>query len=134
MNNLMPKATSAVYAADHVFENLSKKILSFSYRIPTSIVSSATLILNLEQKLKHDDLISSFYEFEKNQTHKIIKNSTLPLVSLDYAKDDHSVIIDHRWTTIDDFNLLKLVYWYDNEWGYSNRVVDLVKLVSSSYK
>ena len=63
----------------------------------------------------------------------VIKNSIKPLVSMDYAKEDFSVIIDHRWTKVEGGKLLKIVYWYDNEWGYSNRVVDIVKLIATKY-
>ncbi len=129
MNNLIPKSTSAVRAADSVFEGLSTKLQSFSYRVPTSIVSSAVLIVHVDKDLELEKLRDSFYEFEKEQKYKVIKNSTKPLVSLDYAKEEYSAIIDHRWTQVENSNLLKLVYWYDNEWGYSNRVVDIVELL-----
>ena len=133
INNLMPKATSAVFAADHVFPGLSNKLQSFSYRVPTSIVSSAVLILQLERDIDVNSLKKRFEEFECSQKHHIIKNSVKPLVSIDYAKEDYSVIIDHRWTKVEGGKLLKIVYWYDNEWGYSNRVVDIVKLIASKY-
>jgi glyceraldehyde 3-phosphate dehydrogenase len=133
INNLMPKATSAVFAADHVFPGLSNKLQSFSYRVPTSIVSSAVLILNLENDIDTNFLKKQFVNFEANQKIKILKNSNKPLVSMDYAKEDFSVIVDHRWTKVEGGKLLKIVYWYDNEWGYSNRVVDILKLLSSKY-
>jgi len=133
INNLMPKATSAVFAADHVFPGLSDKLQSFSYRVPTSIVSSAVLILQLEEDIDAEDLKKRFEDFASKQKYHVIKNSTKPLVSMDYAKEDYSVIIDHRWTKVEGGKLLKIVYWYDNEWGYSNRVVDIVKLISTKY-
>jgi glyceraldehyde 3-phosphate dehydrogenase len=132
-NNLMPKATSAVFAADHVFPGLSDKLQSFSYRVPTSIVSSAVLILQLEDDIDVDVLKGKFKDFENTQKANVIKNSIKPLVSMDYAQEDYSVIIDHRWTKVEGGKLLKLVYWYDNEWGYSNRVVDIVKLIATKY-
>jgi glyceraldehyde 3-phosphate dehydrogenase len=131
INNLMPKSTSAVIAADHVFPGLSDKLQSFSYRVPTSIVSSAVLILQLEEDIDVEELKQRFEDFASNQKYNVIKNSTKPLVSMDYAKEDYSVIIDHRWTKVEGGKLLKIVYWYDNEWGYSNRVVDIIKLISS---
>jgi len=133
INNLIPKATSAVYAADHVFPGLSNKIQSFSYRVPTSIVSSAVLILQLESDINVDNLLERFDDFANTQKYHVIKNSIKPLVSMDYCKNDYSVIIDHRWTKVEGGNLLKIVYWYDNEWGYSNRVVDIIRLISNHY-
>jgi len=133
INNLMVKSTSAVLAAENVFDGISNIIESFSYRVPTSIVSSAVLIVQLDKEVDELEIKEKFYEFESNQNYNIIKNSIKPLVSMDYAKEDYSVIIDQRWTKVENKNLLKLVYWYDNEWGYSNRVVDLVKLITSKY-
>ncbi|MBT3393564.1 MAG: aldehyde dehydrogenase [Waddliaceae bacterium] len=133
INNLIPKSTSAILAAEHVFPNLSQKIQSFSYRVPTSIVSSAVLILQLDKEICPEDLKGRFDDFEKEQKYHVIKNSEEPLTSMDYAQEDFSVIIDHRWTKVENKNLLKMVYWYDNEWGYSSRVVDLVVLVAEHY-
>ncbi len=132
VNNLIPKSTSAVLAADAVFPGLSEKLESFSYRVPTNIVSSAVLNLTLAGKAKQAELIEMFYRFECEQKWKIITNCTEPKVSLDYAGCEFSVAIDQRWTIVKNGRNLRLVYWYDNEWGYSSRVVDLVKLIGMS--
>ena len=63
------------------------------------------------------------------QNVKVIHNNTAPLVSLDFLQSEYSAIVDHRWTDVINGNLLKIVLWYDNEWGYSSRVVDQVKFV-----
>jgi len=131
--NLIPKSTSAIIAAENVFPDLSKKIQSFSYRTPTKIVSSAVLILLLDEKITKSQLQTRFQKYEKTQEYKVIHNSIEPLTSLDYCGQEYSAIIDHRWTKIEKGVHLKLVYWYDNEWGYSSRVADLVKLISESY-
>lgn len=133
INNLIPKSTSAILAADHVFPGLSKRIQSFSYRVPTSIVSSAVLILQLDKEIDVEELKRRFYDFEEQQKYHIIKNSMEPLTSTDYTGEDASVIIDHRWTTVENENMLRIIYWYDNEWGYSSRVVDLIRLISEHY-
>lgn len=133
INNLIPKSTSAVSAAEDVFPGLGQRLQSFSYRVPTSIVSSAVLILQLDKDIDLVKLKKRFYSFEKSQDYSVIKNSTKPLVSLDYVRENFSVIIDHRWTKMENKTLLKIVYWYDNEWGYSNRVVDLINLISKKY-
>jgi len=131
--NLIPKSTSAVKAADYVFPGLSKIVQSFSYRTPTKIVSSAVLILMLDKEISKSTIQERFAEFQSNQNYKIIKNSIEPLTSLDYTGEEYSTIIDHRWTKVENKRHLKLVYWYDNEWGYSSRVVDLIKKIALSY-
>ncbi len=131
--NLIPKSTSAVRAADLVFPELSDRLQSFSYRVPTQIVSSAVLILMLDKEIKGEELISRLKDAESKQKVKVFKNSVEPLTSLDYAGEDYSVIIDHRWTKVEKGRHLKLVYWYDNEWGYSNRVVDVVSHIGSKF-
>ncbi|MGD9129864.1 MAG: glyceraldehyde 3-phosphate dehydrogenase NAD-binding domain-containing protein [Candidatus Woesebacteria bacterium] len=132
--NIIPKSTSAVTAASKLFKNLEKKLTSFSFRIPTSIVSSAVLIAYLKKDLKQKALIDAFTQFEKKQKHKVFKNTTEPLTSVDYAGEEFSAIIDHRWTKVNQKRLIKLVYWYDNEWGYSSRTVDLIHSIGKFYK
>jgi glyceraldehyde 3-phosphate dehydrogenase len=134
VGTLIPKSTSAINAADVVFPGLSSKLQSFSYRVPTSIVSSAVLIVQLENKIDIQQLLSDFDDFQLSQKYHVLKNSRDPLISADYTGIDASVIIDHRWSKVENDNLLKLVYWYDNEWGYSSRVVDMVKMISEHYE
>jgi glyceraldehyde 3-phosphate dehydrogenase len=132
--NLIPKSTSAILAADLIFPNLSKKIQSFSYRTPTKIVSSAVMILLLDKEMDVHELKEKFYSFQKFQKYSILHNSVEPLTSLDYAGQEHSAIIDHRWTKVENKRHLKIVYWYDNEWGYSSRVVDLISAIEERGK
>jgi glyceraldehyde 3-phosphate dehydrogenase len=127
--NLIPKSTSAILAAEMVFPGLSKVIQSFSYRTPTKIVSSAVMILMLGEKMDVEQLKAKFYDYQNSQKYKVFNNSVEPLTSLDYAGEEYSAIIDHRWTKIENERHLKIVYWYDNEWGYSSRVVDLVNVI-----
>ena len=132
-DNLIPKSTSAIMAAECVFPGLGDRVQSFSYRVPTSIVSSAVLILLLDKDIEHSELVSRFTDFEAQQSHHVIHNSIEPLTSIDYRGQDYSLIIDQRWTKVERGNHVKLVYWYDNEWGYSSRVVDVVRLLGNSY-
>lgn len=131
--NLIPKSTSAIIAADHVFPGFSEKIQSFSYRTPTKIVSSAVLILLLDKNINKSQMQTMFQEYEEAQEYKVLHNSIEPLTSLDYCGEEYSAIIDQRWTKVENSRHIKLVYWYDNEWGYSSRVTDLVKKISESY-
>ena len=133
VQNIISKSTSAILAADHVFPALSKKIESVSYRVPTSIVSGAALTLILDKDIDRSELIDRFSNFEKKQKIKIICNTTEPLTSADYLGEEYSVIVDHRWTKVKNKRHVRLMYWYDNEWGYSCRVVDLVNKLSDYY-
>ncbi len=132
--NLIPKSTSAITAADCVFPGLSEKVQSLSFRTPTKIVSSAVLILMLDKDLTKEELQGRFHEFEKTQKYKVFRNSVEPLTSLDYCGEEFSAIIDQRWSKVERGRHMKLVYWYDNEWGYSNRVNDLVVKIIESHE
>lgn len=131
--NIIPKSTSAVIAAEKVLPNLTQRVSSFSFRVPTNIVSSATLVLQLDKSITQKQLINKFKTFEKKQKYKIIKNTTEPLTSADYIGEEYSTIIDHRWTRTNNGHLIKLVYWYDNEWGYSSNVINLIKEIQKFY-
>jgi len=130
LNALIPKTTSVIRASAKVLGYLSEKFQALSFRVPTSIVSTADISVKLKTDTDKNDIINIFYQAEKKQKYKIIKNNTDPLISTDFIKSDYSAIIDHRWTQINNSNYLKLVLWYDNEWGYSSRVVDLVRIIT----
>jgi len=111
----------------------SLKIHLFSYRTPTKIVSSAVLILFLDKSINKSHLQALFQEYDKTQEYKVLHNSIETLTSLDYCGEEYSAIIDQRWTKVENSRHIKLVYWYDNKWGYSSRVTDLVKKISEGY-
>jgi len=130
LNGIIPKTTSAIRASAKVLKYLNKKFQALSFRVPTSIVSTADISVKLKNQASKDSIIEIFKQKERNQKLNIFKNNFDPLISTDFIKSEYSAIIDHRWTTINDSNYLKLVLWYDNEWGYSSRVVDTVNLLS----
>jgi len=133
--NMIPKPTSAIEATCKVVNGLTEGMIgSFSYRTPTAIVGSADITLNLKNKTNALAVIKVFEEIEKLQNIKIIHNSIEPLVSLDFLQSEYSAVVDHRWTNVVNGSLLKMVLWYDNEWGYSSRVLDQVKYVSQKIK
>jgi len=127
--SLMPKPTSTVTAACKVLKALDHKFHSFSYRVPTATVSSSDISVKLNKKVTKEEVVEMFKRMEQKQKLKIFYNNFDPLVSIDFKGMEHSAIIDHRWTTINDGNYLKLILWYDNEWGYSCRVVDMVNYI-----
>ena len=127
--SLMPKTTSCVDATMHVVPELKGKLISMSFRTPMPIVSSAILTLKLDKKINISDINRLLKKRIESQKNKVFALSNEALISKDFLKNDFSVIIDQRWTDIDIDNSLRLVLWYDNEWGYSSRVVDLIELI-----
>jgi len=135
IGNIIPKPTSAIQATCKVLEDVTEQMIgSFSYRTPTAIVGSADITLVTKKTLTKQDLIRAFELYENEQKWNIIHNNFEPLVSLDFKKSPFSAIVDHRWSDVIGGNLVKLVLWYDNEWGYSARVCDQVKLVTELIK
>jgi glyceraldehyde 3-phosphate dehydrogenase len=137
IGNMIPKPTTAITATCEVLkeDNITEEMIgSFSYRTPTSIVGSADLTLSLKKEIKTQDVIDLFEEMEKTQKWNIIHNNWEPLVSLDFKRADFASVIDHRWTNVISGKMLKLVLWYDNEWGYTARVLDQIRYITEKLK
>ncbi len=131
IGNMIPKPTSAIEETCRVVNGITTDIIgSFSYRTPVAIVGSADITLILRQSTTAKEVIKMFEELERKQKWDIFHNNMKPLVSLDFKGSEFSAIIDHRWTDIINGNMLKLVLWYDNEWGYSARVVDQIAYIT----
>lgn len=124
---LIPKSTSAIAALSDVFPDAKDKVCSFSYRTPTALVSSAVLTVMLERATSVDEIVGLLKKAEGIQQYHIIQTTDEPLISVDYVQNDYSVIVDTRWIQIKKQKHVEIVYWYDNEWGYSSRIVDIVK-------
>ena len=131
---LIPKTTSCINASKKVLPFITDNFQSLSYRVPTPIVSSADISVKLTKKVNKEDIISLFMEMERNQQVKVFHNNFEQLISKDFIATDYSVIIDHRWTEVNKANYVKLILWYDNEWGYSSRVVDAVNFIANKWK
>lgn len=126
--NLIPKNTTAMTAVEKVIPKLKGKVLSFSYRIPTDIVASSDITLSLGKDVSESEL-RQFFE-NKCDSSRYVKMNYESLVSMDYEKEELSGVIDGQWLKTNK-NVVKVVLWYDNEWGYSSRVLDLAtKLLS----
>lgn len=128
VGNIIPKPTSAIQATCRALDGVTEAMIgSFSYRTPTAIVGSADITLVTEREVDADRLRSVLADYEAGQSWNILHNNVEPLVSLDFKKCDYSAVVDGRWTDVIGDRLVKLVLWYDNEWGYSSRVVDQVR-------
>ena len=130
---LIPKTTSAINASCKVLESLNGKFLSFSYRVPTMIVGSGDASIKLRKKTSTAEVMELFNQAQRDQKYKIFYNNSKNLISSDFIGSDYSVVVDHRWLHVNEDNYIKVVMWYDNEWGYSARVIDLVNFLSEQY-
>ena len=128
--NLIPKDTTAAKACLAPMPELSGKIEACSFRVPTQIVSASDLSINLRKTITIDSFHDAIEELAEQFPNAILLENQ-PLVSSDHIGAVHSCIVDQRRTKIIDEKFIKIVTWYDNEWGYSCRVLDVARLLSS---
>lgn len=127
VNSLIPKNTTAVKATEKVLPRIEGKLASFSYRVPTDIVSSSDVTI-IPERVPTNEELKAFFD-KKIAESKYVKGNLESLVSLDYKKSSASGIVDLQWLSIHN-GVIKVVLWYDNEWGYCSRVLDLVEKLS----
>jgi glyceraldehyde-3-phosphate dehydrogenase/erythrose-4-phosphate dehydrogenase len=125
--NLIPKDTTAGNATCAVLPHLSGAIEAISFRVPTHIVSASDLSICVRRTTSVDDVNLAFSEAERARPN-VVRLEREPLVSSDYMRMRQSCIVDARRTKVIGGRMLKVVTWYDNEWGYSNRVLDVARL------
>merc|ERR1711871_1026820 len=129
-NNIIPSSTGAAKAVGKVIPALNGKLTGMAFRVPTPDVSVVDLTVRLEKGATYDEIKAAMKEAsEANPT--IIGYTEEQLVSTDFIGDSRSSIFDAKAGISLNDNFVKLVSWYDNEWGYSNRVVDLIAYVAS---
>jgi glyceraldehyde 3-phosphate dehydrogenase len=123
--SIIPTTTGAAKAISLVLPELTGKLNGFALRVPTKNVSIVDLVAELEQTVTVDQVNHALQQAANTELKGILAYSEEPLVSIDYNGDPHSSTIDALSTMVLADNMVKVVSWYDNEWGYSNRVVDL---------
>jgi glyceraldehyde 3-phosphate dehydrogenase len=126
--NLIPKDTTAVEAIEAVEPEIPEKVNAMSFRIPTAIVSTSDVTLELNSETSRAE-INALFEAKHEDRPRIFGYTEEPLVSSDFKKAEQSFVLDGRWTDVQNGTNLHMILWYDNEWGYSERVVDTVNLV-----
>ncbi|WP_270180049.1 type I glyceraldehyde-3-phosphate dehydrogenase [Alkalihalobacillus sp. CinArs1] len=129
--NIIPTSTGAAKAVSLVLPELDGKLNGMAMRVPTPNVSIVDLVAELDADVTVDDVNAALREAAEGDLKGYLGYSEEPLVSKDYNGNPHSSIIDAISTMNIDGNMVKVVSWYDNEWGYSNRVVDLVDYIAS---
>ncbi len=125
----IPTTTGAAKAVGLVIPEMNGKIDGIAIRIPTANVSIVDLVALLSQNTTTEDVNDAFRTAAQGKMNGILAVEDKPLVSVDFMANPHSSIIDSQFTRITDGNLVKVLAWYDNEWGYSSRLVDLVKFI-----
>lgn len=128
--NIVPTTTGAAQAVALVLPELKGKLTGFSVRVPVPTVSMVDVVFEVGKNTSAQEVNALLKEASENELKGILGYCEEPLVSRDFIGDERSSIVDAESTMVID-NMVKVVSWYDNEWGYSCRVVDLVSLIAS---
>ncbi len=128
--SMIPTSTGAAKAVALVLPELKGKFDGISVRVPTPNVSLVDVVMNLERDTTTEDVNQALKDAANEELVGILAFSEEPLVSVDYRKNENSSIVDAEYTKVIGGNMVKVLAWYDNEWGYSCRVRDLVKYIA----
>lgn len=125
--SIIPTTTGAAEAVAKVIPSLKGKLTGMAMRIPSPTVSVVDLTVELEKDVTVEEVNGAL---KAAADDKVLGYTDEPLVSIDFRQDSRSSIVDGLSTLVMEKNLVKVVSWYDNEWGYSNRIIDLAKYVA----
>jgi glyceraldehyde 3-phosphate dehydrogenase len=127
--SMIPTTTGAATAVGEVLPDLKGKLDGFAMRVPTPNVSVVDLAALVDKKTTADEVNAALKEAAEGSLKGILEYSTDELVSIDFKGNPRSSILDAAYTKVMDGDFVKVLSWYDNEWGYSNRCVDLLRLL-----
>jgi len=128
--SMIPTSTGAAKAVALVLPELKGKFDGISVRVPTPNVSLIDVVMVVERDVTGEEVNTALKNAANEQLRGILAFSEEPLVSVDFRKNDNSSIVDADYTKVVGGNLVKVLSWYDNEWGYSCRVRDLIKFIA----
>jgi glyceraldehyde 3-phosphate dehydrogenase len=128
--SMIPTSTGAAKAVALVLPELKGKFDGISVRVPTPNVSLIDVVMEVERETTTEDVNKALKDAANEELRGILAFSEEPLVSVDFRKNSNSSIVDAEYTKVIGGNLVKVLSWYDNEWGYSCRVRDLVKFIA----
>jgi glyceraldehyde-3-phosphate dehydrogenase (NAD(P)) len=131
--NIVPTTTGAAKAVALVIPEMAGKLNGIAFRVPTPNVSIVDLVAQVEKSVIAEQVNEALKAAAEGSLKGILAYSDLPLVSIDYRKTDESSIVDSSLTMVMGGDMVKVVALYDNEWGYSQRVVDLAELVAQKW-
>jgi glyceraldehyde 3-phosphate dehydrogenase len=129
--SMIPTSTGAAKAVALVLPELKGKFDGISVRVPTPNVSLVDVVMELENDTTADDVNRALKDAANEELKGILAYSEEPLVSIDFRGNPNSSIVDAEYTKVIGGNMLKVLSWYDNEWGYSCRVRDLIKYIAA---
>ena len=129
--SMIPTSTGAAKAVSLVLPELKGKFDGIAVRVPTPNVSLVDVVMELEKDTTTEEVNAALKAAAEGKLKGILRFETAPLVSSDFKGNPHSSIVDADYTKVIGGNLVKILSWYDNEWGYSCRVVDLIKYLGS---
>ncbi|MFQ5656564.1 MAG: type I glyceraldehyde-3-phosphate dehydrogenase [Candidatus Methylomirabilales bacterium] len=127
----IPTTTGAAKAVGLVLPDLQGKLHGIAIRVPTSNVSLVDLVAEVERVISEEEVNQAFKKAAKGELKGILDYTEESLVSADFIRDPHSAIVDGLSTSVIDSTLVKVLAWYDNEWGYSCRLRDVIKYMAS---
>ncbi len=127
--SMIPTTTGAAQATSLVIPELKGKLTGMAFRVPTPNVSVVDLAVVLRKKASPEEINQSFKEASQRSLKGILDYTEEPLVSKDFNGNSYSSIVDGLSTLVIDGNLAKIIAWYDNEWAYSCRILDLIKYI-----
>jgi glyceraldehyde-3-phosphate dehydrogenase (NAD(P)) len=131
--NIVPTSTGAAKAVALVLPDLKGKLNGIALRVPTPNVSVVDLVINVEKKTFREEVNEALKAAAEGSMKGILEYNDLELVSTDYRGCDASSIVDASLTMVLGDDMVKVIAWYDNEWGYSQRVVDLAEIVGKKW-
>ncbi|NP_001105414.1 Glyceraldehyde-3-phosphate dehydrogenase A, chloroplastic [Zea mays] len=132
--NIVPTSTGAAKAVSLVLPNLKGKLNGIALRVPTPNVSVVDLVVQVSKKTLAEEVNQAFRDAAANELTGILEVCDVPLVSVDFRCSDVSSTIDASLTMVMGDDMVKVISWYDNEWGYSQRVVDLADICANQWK
>ena len=128
--SMIPTTTGAAVAVGQVLPELQGRLDGIAMRVPTPNVSVVDLVAEVDRKATAEEVNAAFGAAAGGPLAGILQLSEEPLVSIDFKGNPHSSIVDASYTKVMEGDFIKVLSWYDNEWGYSSRCVDLVKLIA----
>jgi len=130
--SMIPTTTGAASALGEVIPSLKGKLDGFAMRVPTPNVSVVDLVVLLQKKTTAEEVNAAFKAAADGAMKGILEYVTEPLVSIDFRGNPHSSMLDSAYTKVMDGDFVKVLSWYDNEWGYSCRCIDLARLIAKA--
>ena len=131
LENIIPSSTGAAKAVGKVIPELNGKLTGMAFRVPTSDVSVVDLTVNLKREATYEQICDAMKEASETNLEGVLGYTEEPLVATDFRDEVCTSVFDAKAGIQLDGTFVKVVSWYDNEWGYSSKVLDLVNVITA---